>query len=496
MSSVATEVSDGLLTFRLSAHVRTISEPRDGRSFVFHSLYGRPLILNAEALNLLHLFRAPRSLQDAAAECDGDPMELLNVFAEHRYIVPVDADERAPLVASKRAHMQAVAREETVDRMGLAISDLCNFGCGHCIHFQPSTNAGATLPLYAGTPAQLHMTTETAIRCIEQYVSILRRYGQPTGKIHFGNAEPLTNWPVIADVLAYCDGLAPLTFEFSINTNLSLLSREMALVMKRHNVAIATSLDGTERANDAIRVTRGGQGTYDAIIAKFDLLADIDYPLDGFSITVTKDNFDLVDTDVLDIAAARGMTSIAFDYDLISLAGVPVKQRVEKLLRMKRYANARGMDFFGTWDSPFRNITSASLLDGAHAFCAAVQGKSLQFNVDGSLKVCGHTTTRVGDSRSLQDAFAPGGGLYDLVAARFPGTDAYCGGCEIEGPCGGQCHVTREVVARATGSERERLFGDMCDFYRATTEALALDYMQSGDDVLPANNSSGGCNGH
>jgi len=216
-------------------------------------------------------------------------------------------------------------------------------------------------------------------------------------------------------------------------------------------------------------------------------LTEIDYPLDGFSITVTDCNFDLVGTDVIDIAVARGMTSIAFDYDLVSLVGVLVAMRVDKLMNFKRYANARGIDFFGTWDSVFRNLTSESMLSGSHAFCAAVEGRSIEFNVDGSIKVCSHTTTKVGHIDNFEQAFQETGGLFKVVKGRFPGTDEYCFGCAIEGPCGGQCHVTREVVARSAGEEQQRLFVDMCDFYRQATIALAIEYIRSNGATVAGN---------
>jgi len=205
--------------------------------------------------------------------------------------------------------------------------------------------------------------------------------------------------------------------------------------------------------------------------------------LDGFSITVTKDNFHLIDIDIIDLAAQRGMTSIAFDYDLISLVDIPVATRVSKLMSLKRYANKKGIDFFGTWDSAFRNLTSESLLTGNHAFCAAVEGKSIEFNVDGAIKVCSHTTTQVGHINAFDKMFQETGGLFKIVKERFPGTDEYCSGCAIEGPCGGQCHVTREVAARSVGEERQRLFADMCDFYRTITEALAVEYIRSNGSV-------------
>lgn len=363
--------------------------------------------------------------------------------------------------------------------MGLAISDACNFGCSRCIHFQPSDSGGSVLPIYQKPVVQLNMSWETARRCIDHYIALMRQNGCSEGKIHFGNAEPLINWPVIEKVLAYCAQMSDLKFEFAINTNLALMTRAIAETLKRYRVIIATSLDGTAEANDTIRITKGGQGTFRLLLEKFDLLAEIGYPLDGFSITVTKRNFDLVDVDIIDLAAARGMTSLAFDYDLIGLIDVPIPTRVEKLMRFKKHANDRGVDFFGTWDSAFRNLTSESFLTGNHAFCAAVQGKSIEFNVDGSIKVCGHTSTRVGHVDRFDAMFNQTSGLFKIVQERFPGTDAYCSGCAIEGPCGGQCHVTREVVARSEAFKRQRHFADTCDFYRAITEALALEYLRS-----------------
>ncbi|MCX6741483.1 MAG: SPASM domain-containing protein [Candidatus Parcubacteria bacterium] len=173
------------------------------------------------------------------------------------------------------------------------------------------------------------------------------------------------------------------------------------------------------------------------------------------------------------------MKSIAFDYDLVSLVNIPVVIRVNKLMSLIKYANEKGIDFFGTWDSAFRNLTNGSLPDGNHAFCAAVEGKSLEFNVDGSIKICSHTTTKVGHVDAFDLLFQETGGLFLTVKERFPGTEDFCSGCAIEGQCGGQCHVTREVVAHSAVEEGKNLFTDMCDFYRMITSALAIEGIRS-----------------
>lgn len=465
--------------YQLSPNIQILSDPATGLAMVYHSLYGNPRIINDESLQFLNLFKNPVSTDEVSEFCDVDPSKTIQDFVDIFFLVKPGIDERAILRRKREQQLTQVQKRQTVDRIGLAISDSCNFGCTHCIHFQPATNQGQALPMYQAGTTQLNMTWETAKRCVDLYVSLTREQGKKNCKIHFGNAEPLINWPVIEQVLKYCATIHDLSFDFAINTNLVLITRQIAKTLKEHHVSIATSLDGNQTANDAIRVTKNGQGTFSHILEKFDLLEEIGYPLDGFSITVTKDNFALVGTEVLDLAIARNMTSIAFEYDMVGLVDVPVEERVAKLMHLKNYANKNGIDFFGVWDSPFRNLTTESLLRESYAFCAAVQGKSLEFNVNGSIKTCGHTTATVGHIDSFDDVFSKNGDLVQMVANRFPGTDGYCLGCEIEGSCGGQCHVTKEAASSLTSDKQQRLLADMCDFYRLTTRALAINYIKS-----------------
>ncbi len=470
--------------YQLSPNIRIITDSETKAVMVYHALYGNPRIINDEGLRFLNLFRQPVGMEEISKICDEDPEDIIQELIEIFFLVEPNFDEKKFLREKKEQQLIQVQERQTVDRMGLAISDSCNFGCTHCIHFQPATNFGQVLPIYQQATPQLNMTWEIAKRCVDRYITLMKKQGRIRGKIHFGNAEPLINWPVIERVLEYCDKMDDFSFKFAINTNMALMTRQIAEALKKHQVRIATSLDGTQAANDTIRTTKGGRGTFTHIIKKFDLLAEIGYPLDGFSITITRRNFDLVDTDILDLAIERKMTLIAFDYDLVDLVHIPVEKRIAKLMRLKKYANEHGVDFFGTWDSPFRNLTSESLLFGDHAFCAAVQGKSLEFNVNGSIKICSHTTTPIGHIDRFDGVFEERGGLAQIVASRFPGTDDYCSGCEIEGPCGGQCHVTREVVSCSASENRQKFFVDMCDFYREITKTLAIEYLRSNDDSM------------
>src|SRR3989344_4977160 len=240
--------------YQLSPNIRIIPDSESGMAMVYHTLYGNPRIVNDEGLRFLDLFKQPEATEEICEICDGDPRETIQEFAEIFFLVKPGFDEKEFLRQQKSQHLSRVSTGQTVDRMGLAISDSCNFGCTHCIHFQPSSNNGVTLPIYQKPAKQLNMSWETAKKCIDRYVALMRKQGYNHCKIHFGNAEPLINWSVIEKILRYCDGMDGLTFEFAINTNLVLMTKEMAEEFKKYGVRIATSLDGTSQANNAIRI--------------------------------------------------------------------------------------------------------------------------------------------------------------------------------------------------------------------------------------------------
>ncbi len=463
-------------TLAVSPFLRLVSGRKGTHAFAYHTLFGNARVLNDEGVRFLNLFRKGRPIGQLDNLVDGDPNGLLDDLLSIHFLVPFGSDERALVEKRQRELLRRVAERQTIDHISLSVSENCNFGCKHCMFYQ-SDSQGTPLPIYQKPARALIMDWPTAKACVDKYIGLLVSREESYGRIHFGNAEPLLNWKVIAAVLEYCSELSGFTFEFAINTNLSLLTAEMAQLLKLYGVKVATSLDGLGDANDAIRTTKGGKGTFEKILLKMDLLDSIGYALDGVSITLTGKNFHAVDTEIIDFAVERAMTSLAFDYDLTNFNSVPIDDRVEKVLRLKTYANSHGIYFGGTWYSPFRKLMTTSLLDRPHAFCAAVEGRALVFNPDGSLKTCGYTTTEVGHMH-LSDVFGETGGLYQLVRERFPGVDPYCQGCVIEGPCGGQCHATREVARRGSMD----LFEQMCVFYRSITDALIQDFLEAADN--------------
>lgn len=93
--------------------------------------------------------------------------------------------------------------------------------------------------------------------------------------IVFFGGEPLSNFTLIKDVVAYAEqlfgGLGKIV-DFSLTTNATLLTNKHIEYFNQHNVGIAVSIDGPKAFHDRNRISVNGEGSYDTVAKKVDLL--------------------------------------------------------------------------------------------------------------------------------------------------------------------------------------------------------------------------------
>lgn len=453
--------------YSLSPATRVIAGSSSG--LLYHAVLGTPRVVDAAILDLIAYLTEPRTLNELTERYSGEVEDVLDGLVMTGLIRgPQLQPGTVPVTlvrTSRRKFLDGVAAGQYLSRLELAISDACNLGCPHCMHF---VNNAESLE----AQSKLKMDFGSAKRSVDAFVAVVRSHGKSSVRVHFGNGEPLTNFGTLNQVLEYCESISDISFSYAMNTNLTLLTERMAIVLKRFGVKLATSLDGAREANNLIRIDRKGRGTFDRILEKFELLRRVGHPVEGFTVTVTDSNFDLVGTDVIDIAIKYGISDVSMDFDLVNPNRFSPDACVNKAMAMRRYARANGVSFYGTWETPFRNLLTASWSNGPHAFCPAMQGETLEFGVDGDIRTCGHTSTKVGSNFDPGTAFGPEGRFAALIGSRLPGNDPACRGCMIEGPCAGQCQVTREAAKR-----NAEVFHFNCELLRGATEALVRDYL-------------------
>lgn len=167
------------------------------------------------------------------------------------------------------------------------------------------------------------------------------------------------------------------------------------------------------------------------------------------------------------------MKNVRIDLDVINMVEIPIEEIVVKLMRIRRYAVARGVDVPGFWSRPVENLNE-STLESRIAFCGAVRGNSICVGPSGSIYGCGYSTTQLGSLSEIQSFYTSGAAYYRFVRDHFIGAMEMCKGCMIEGQRGGGCNITQEFARVVKTVKIER----MCNFYRRMTQEILMEQLR------------------
>lgn len=124
-------------------------------------------------------------------------------------------------------------------------------------------------------------------------------------EVDFFGGEPLLNWQVCKELVAYGRELEKKfdkNFRFTLTTNGILINDDVIDFCNKEMSNVVLSLDGRKITNDKMRVSLNGKGSYDLIVDKFKKFAELrgqkDYYMRG---TYTSQNLDFA-SDILHMA--------------------------------------------------------------------------------------------------------------------------------------------------------------------------------------------------
>lgn len=455
-----------------SQFVQTVKDK--DKAIIWHSLFGNPKIVSKETLDFLNYFSQPIQLDSILGEYDFEENyeESIQDLITNYYLVRKDFNEREFLAKHMKSREKSITNGSLINYLELIMSESCNFRCSYCVHFNNLETSNRI------KNSKKSMSFNVAKQTIDEYLKILQKHRKTIAEINFGGGEPLLAWKIIEQVLEYCQSNhgKEFDFHFSINTNASLITPSIAEKLKEYRVEIASSLDGLREANNMVRLTKSGGDTFEAITQGFDNLAKQGYPIKGISVTVNDQNFPLIDEKIIDWVNEREMKEIRIDIDIIEMIQVPVEYIVAKLMRLRKYAKGCEIEMAGFWSRPAENLND-STLDSHVAFCGMVRGNSMCVNPSGEIYGCGYSATQLGSLHQIDFFYTAESRYSRLVRDHLTGAIEMCGGCIIEGQCGGGCEITQEF-SRATDTLKiER----MCDFYRQMTYELLIEQLRELD---------------
>ena len=167
-----------------------------------------------------------------------------------------DGSPLTPEIALKRVERTAL------NTVVLNVNTGCNLSCTYCYKEDlDKPSAGKK------------MSTATAEASVEM---LLKESPDETRySVVFFGGEPLSNRPLIEHMVAYCEqrfAEAGKEVEFIMTTNATLLTEEIVDWLNAHRFGLSISIDGPKTVHDRNRITVGGQGTYDVVRRKADML--------------------------------------------------------------------------------------------------------------------------------------------------------------------------------------------------------------------------------
>ncbi len=155
-------------------------------------------------------------------------------------------------------------RQTVVKALCFHIAHDCNLACKYCFAEEGEYHGRRAL-----------MSLEVGKKALDFLVA--NSGNRINLEVDFFGGEPLMNWQVVKELVAYGRSLEEPNnkkFRFTLTTNGVLLNDEILEFANREMANIVLSIDGRKEIHDKMRPFRGGQGSYDLIVPKFQKVAE------------------------------------------------------------------------------------------------------------------------------------------------------------------------------------------------------------------------------
>lgn len=438
----------------------TVSTPVPGTDeiFLFNSLSDTQIVVSQDVVRLLE-----RVERGEPVPPDPKTREAVHQLSELGFLVESREAEDREL----EAFFHSLKEDASHLRVTLLTTLQCNFACDYCIQGDHESH---------DAPGA-RMSLESAAQVAEWMTQRLDALGSPRFTLTFFGGEPLLNLPVVyflAERMWQACQQRDVVMTISIITNGLLLTEAVVdRLLPFGLTGVKLTLDGDRATHDRLRPLRGGQGTFDRIIANlraiapkvrvsiggnFDIESAASYPellaflrREPFADRITKIAFKPIIRGPNTGRPGAATRKAADGRRVIPLAPVQTSDAALGGTCMTAAGNGGGgtpcdtcglVDERMTWLRAETRAHGFETLDGLHMGpCELHRRHSYTVGPDGSLYACpgftGEPDLRTGHVVPTLDP------AYRAVRDRFDTHAPWraCGDCALIPVCGGGCSV-------------------------------------------------------
>lgn len=404
--------------------------------------YPSIFLLNPFARELLEAVKNNKEI-----EPDEETRAFFNQLARYKFIYDSDSDRSKEdflwmidqqLAAVNDRGESFYDSEEAYEGLGI-YTDACNLRCGYCVDRYKRKFA----PVSMDFPGKLRIIKH----CLDRYMLRKRAKSPVPVKIFFSGGEILLEWNTIKEVVSYLlDEYKGVPFEFDMNTNLTLMSREIAEFLGRHHFRVDISIDGYREAHNRSRVYHNGSGSFDDVLKGLRILREFNV-VNRFQGTIDYvDRFDPVQVYRME------------NYDFVearlapNLLDVPEEDAVRKAVLMGKFLDLNERHRLQVTELFFSNAKEKINQD-PYWFSFFCRGLSCLPKIVLSLNISTLRLSQLcpyvpGSSLSLEEMEYD---IYDkklwetsyrFIKHRMEALKKYCLDCRLVGLCSGGCIYT------------------------------------------------------
>ena len=165
----------------------------------------------------------------------------------------------APDVFEKDAGTLKARSGGIIKALCLHVAHTCNLNCAYCFASQGKYHGDRAI-----------MSLEVGKRALDFLVE--HSGSRRNLEVDFFGGEPLMNFQMIKDLVAYARTLEPIHnkhFRFTLTTNGVLVDDDVIDFANRECDNVVLSLDGRKEVHDRYRVDYAGKGSWEKIVPKF-----------------------------------------------------------------------------------------------------------------------------------------------------------------------------------------------------------------------------------
>ncbi|MBS6704837.1 MAG: thioether cross-link-forming SCIFF peptide maturase [Lachnospiraceae bacterium] len=271
-----------------------------------------------------------QEIHDAAQECQ-ELKEAGMLFTDDVYEGAIEMFAERPTV---------------VKALCLHIAHDCNLACRYCFAEEGEYHGRRAL-----------MSLEVGKKALDFLIA--NSGSRRNLEVDFFGGEPLMNWQVVKDLVAYGreqEKIHNKNFRFTLTTNGVLLDDEVMEFCNKEMGNVVLSIDGRKEVHDFMRPFRKGAGSYDLIVPKFQKFAESrnqdNYYVRGtfthYNLDFAADVLHLADLGFKQISVEPVVAPPTEDY-AIREEDLPIIFEQYDLLAkemIKRHKEGRGFNFF------------------------------------------------------------------------------------------------------------------------------------------------------